>query len=123
MLPLSTAIVEALACRRALKFAKELSIFTFIDKGNAEVIVRDLLEKDGSHPEYGRVLNDALPLAAEFRFCMFTHVKRLGNSIAHFLARCAKFGNELQVWIEFIPNNIAPLVTRGWFNFVLIFME
>lgn len=69
-LPLSTAIVEALACRRALTFAKELSIFKSIVKGDAEVIVRALLAKDGSHPEYGHVLNDALSLAAEFHFCM-----------------------------------------------------
>lgn len=95
LLPLSTAIVAALACRRALTFAKELSIFKSIVKGDVEVIVRALLAKDGSHLEYGHVLNDALSLVAKFRFCMFTHVKRLGNLAAHSLARRAKSGSEL----------------------------
>lgn len=86
LLPLSAATVESLACRRALTFAKELSIFESIAEGDAEVIVRTLLEKDGSHPEYGHVLNNALSIVAKFHFCMFTHVKHLGNSVAHFLA-------------------------------------
>ena len=72
--------------------------------------MKALLIKDGSHPEYGHVLNDAVSLVAEFRFCMFTHVKCLGNSIAHFLASSVKSGNEFQVWIEFIQDDIAPLV-------------
>lgn len=110
--PLSTATAEALACRRALTFAKELSIFESIIEGDVEVIVRALLVKDGSHPEYGHVLNDALSLIAEFHFCMFTHAKHLGNSVAHFLARRAKSGRELLVWIESILDDIAHLVAR-----------
>jgi len=82
-------------------------------EGDAEVIMKALLIKDGSHPEYGHVLNDALSSAVEFRFCMFTHVKRLGNLIVHFLARCAKSSNELQVWIKLILDDIAPPVSRN----------
>ena len=81
-------------------------------EGDAEVIMKALLIKDGSHRKYGHVLNDALSLAAEFRFCIFTHVKLLGNSIVHILARCAKSGNELKVWIKFIHDDIAPLVSH-----------
>ena len=63
------------------------------------------------HPEYGHVIQDSLALAAEFRFCKFEHVRRLGNSVVHFLARRSKSSNELQVWIESILDNIAPLVS------------
>ena len=43
---------------------------------------------------------------------MFTHVKRVSNYVAHFLARRSKSGNELQVWLGSLPNNLAPLVTK-----------
>lgn len=64
------------------------------------------------HPKYGHVIWDILVLATEFWVCKFNHVKCLGNFVAHFLARCSKSGKELQVWIESIPNDIAPLKTR-----------
>ena len=64
------------------------------------------------HPEYGHVIQDSLALAAEFRFCKFEHVRRLGNSVVHFLARRSKSSNELQVWIESIPDDLVPLVSR-----------
>ena len=44
------------------------------------------------------------------RFCNFTHVKRLGNSVAHFLARKSISGSKLHVWMEFVPDDIAPFV-------------
>ena len=64
------------------------------------------------HPEYGHVIQDNLALAAEFHFCKFEHVRRLGNSVAHCLARQSKSSDELQVWIESIPVDLVPLVSR-----------
>ena len=111
-IPKSAATVEALACRRALNLAKELSIFYVVCKGDAEVIIRALQSKEVVHPEYGHVLQDTLVLANVLRVCNFVHVKCVGNSVAHFLARRSKSSNELQVWLETIPEDIAPLVMR-----------
>ena len=55
-IPKSAATVEALACRRALIFAKELSIFEAVCEGDAEVIIRALLSREVVHPEYSHVL-------------------------------------------------------------------
>lgn len=51
-------------------------------------------------------------LVDSFHVCNFSHVKRIGNSVTHFLARRSISDNKLQVWIEFIPNDIALLVTH-----------
>ena len=67
-----------------------------------------MLARDVSHLEYGHVIQDVLFIAFGFWVCKFTHVQRLGNSVAHFLAKRAKLGNELQVWFESIPDDIAP---------------
>ena len=64
------------------------------------------------HPNYGHVIQDSLALATEFRFCKFEHVRHLGNSVAHFLARRSKSSNELQIWIKSILDDLAPLVMR-----------
>ena len=73
------------------------------------IIIKSLLARDVSHPEYGHVIQDVLFIAFGFRVYNFTHVQHLGNSVAHFLAKCAKLDNELQVWFESIPDDIAPL--------------
>ena len=111
-IPKSAATVEALVCRRALYFAKEFRISEFVREGDTEVIIRALLSKEVVHPKYGHVLQDSLVLANGFRVCNFAHIKRVGNSVAHFLANHSKSGNELQVWRETIPEDIAPLVSR-----------
>ena len=62
---------------------------------------------------YEFILNDFLVLAGDICVCFFfffSHVKRLGNFVAHFLARHSKSSNKLQVWIESIPDDIALLV-------------
>nr|POF05551.1 hypothetical protein CFP56_18066 [Quercus suber] len=68
-LPSLVATVEALACRRALLFAKELCIFKAVVEGDAEVIIRALQGREVLHPEYGHVIQDSLALATEFCFC------------------------------------------------------
>ena len=107
--PTCAEIVEALACQRALTFARELNISNVVFEGDAEIIIRSLLARDVSHSEYGHVIQDVLFFAFGFRVCTFTHVKCLGNSVAHFLAKRAKLGNELQVSFESINVDIAPL--------------
>ena len=110
-----------MACRRAVLFAKEMSIFEAIVEGDAEIVISALKDGSTSNLEFGHIIQDSLILANDLRLCIFSHVKRLGNTVAHYLARKAKSGNELQVWIEFIPNDIAPLVHRDSLLFFLPF--
>ena len=75
----------------------ELSVFDATIEGDAEIVSNALCEGGSNHPEFGLIINDSLRLASGFHFCNFAHVKRLGNSVAHFLARKSISGNELQV--------------------------
>ena len=74
-LPTFAATVELLACRKAMLFAKELRAMDCIFKGDAEVIIQAIRNKDSTRPEYGHVINDILSLASDFQFCSFSHVK------------------------------------------------
>ena len=92
---------------------QKFRLYIYIDfKGDAEVIIKALLAMDTNRPKNGRVLNDAILLADYFHFCIFSHVKHLGNSIAHFLTKTAKSGTKLQVWVKSTPDDISSLVTH-----------
>ena len=94
-LPNFVATVEALACKRAVLFTKEMSIFKATFKGDVETVTNVLKDGGSNHPKFSHVINDSLVLASDFCFCSFSHVRRSGNSVAHFLARKYKSGNEL----------------------------
>ena len=96
-IPLSEAIVEALACHRAMIFVKDAGVLDCIFKGDAENIIKAILASNSSHPEYGVVISDILKLVGVFYFCNFSHVKCLSNLVAHFSAKF-KARCELQVW-------------------------
>ena len=93
--PISAATVEALACCRAMILAKDEGVLDCIFKGDAETIIKAILASDLSHPKYGHVINDILQLSIVFSYCSFSHVKRVGNSVVHFLARSSKSSCEL----------------------------
>ena len=78
-----------------MEFAKELSTTNCIFKGDAEVLIKAICREDASNPEYGHVIKDILVLARDFHFSSFNHIKRLGNQVAHHLARRSKSGCEL----------------------------
>lgn len=109
--PISAATVEAMACHRAMILAKDEGILDCILRGTQRLLKKQLAS-DSSHPEYGHVINDIIQLFGVFSYCSFSHVKRLGNLVAHILARSSKSGYELQVWHNSVPDDIAPLVTR-----------
>ena len=85
-----------------------------IFEGDAEQIIKALRAKEVNQLEYGHVLRDSLVLASYFRVCSFSHVRRVSNSVAHFLARHSKSGLELQVWMDSLPDDLAPLVVRDF---------
>ena len=95
-----------------MEFAKEIVVLHCVIEEDAEVITKAICNKDVSHPEYGHVIEDILVLARDFHFSSLCHVKRLGNAVAHYLARRFKSGVELQVWFDTTPEDIVPLVSR-----------
>lgn len=64
-------------------------------EGDAEMIIKTLIAWESLNPWYGHVIQDVLMLAIEFHSCFFSHVKRTGDTVAHFLARKAVSSNEL----------------------------
>ena len=110
--PLSTlvAVMEALACRRAVIFAKEIGLRQVLFEGDSAVVIQALIQGNSPSLEYGNIIEDIRTLATDFDFCHFIHVKRNCNVVADALAKTAKTLSGLAVWLEDVPEDIAPLL-------------
>ena len=109
--PLAQTVVEleALACRRAVQFAKEIGLTQVIFEGDSLSIIQAILEGSLDALPYGNVIEDIRFQAMEFPLSVFTHVPRICNVVADALAKKAKTCRGTQVWLEELPEDIAFL--------------
>ena len=72
------------------------------------IVIQALKEGSSGHSVFSNLIKDSLFQAAKLHFYDFCHVKRSCNTVADALAKKAKSGPELQVWLEDLPGDIAP---------------
>ena len=89
-LPWSVEVVEALAAKRAVQFALEISITKGELEGDLVTIVRALKVEGASHAMFGLIIDDIRALSSNLEKVQFSHIKCRGNCIAHALARHAQ---------------------------------
>ena len=83
-IPLSQTVneMEALVCRKAVQFAKDLGLQKVVIEGDSLVVINALSQGPDCLSSFGNVIDDILVLADDFQFCVFNHVKRLCNVVA-----------------------------------------
>ena len=92
-----------LAARRALSFAQELGFDHIILEGYSNIAIRAMKDKSFSTASFGHILFDIKVLSTHFRHLVFRHSRRLGNNVAHSLARVACNFFPFCTWIEEVP--------------------
>ncbi|XP_065638086.1 uncharacterized protein LOC136071113 [Quercus suber] len=108
-LPHSVELAEALAARRAVVFAQELSIANVLVEGDCLKVVSALRDPAGCHTLYGHIVEDTHCLASQFQSYGFSHVRRRGNLLAHALARRAVSSADFDVWVEELPVELESI--------------
>jgi len=108
-LPNSVLEVEAMACRRVVKFAYEVGIQEVTFEGDSLTVIQAINNDGASEAPYGNLINDIIVFASHLSKVEFKHVKRSCNRVADALAKKAKNGDVFQAWIEDLPSDIAPL--------------
>ena len=107
-LPALVEMVEVLAVRWAVVFAKELGFDKVIVEGDSATTITSI---NGGHMDYfvsGHVLMDIKCLFSSFSYVLVTHTYREGNSVAHKLARqVVRF--PFLVWMESVPPDILEV--------------
>ncbi|KAG5544959.1 hypothetical protein RHGRI_017425 [Rhododendron griersonianum] len=95
--PLSPRVIEALGFRFALTTALCWGYSRIIVEGDALQIVQ-ALNGSRSFVDCDTIILDCLQIAMNFSSCLFSHVKRGCNRVAHFVARKSLSGNGLMSW-------------------------
>ena len=99
-------LAEALAARRAVGFALELSIFSVELEGDYSRVISTLNASKSCNTLFGHVTDVCRGVSASLRLCKFQHVRWEGNRLAHTLVRRAVLFVDTDVWIKSLPNDL-----------------
>lgn len=99
-------MAEALAARRVVIFARELSLFNNIVVGDCLHVIQ-ALKRSGPCPlMFGHIINETKGLGSMLRSCLFQHIRRDGNRLDHNLAKKSVLSRDLEVWVEDLPEDV-----------------
>ena len=105
-LPRMVEMAEALAVRKAMEFARDLSLFDVILEGDCLQVKQALNALEGCNTLYGHIVNETKRLGGVLRRCSFQHVRRDRNKFAHVLARRAVSSADTDIWVEDLPVDL-----------------
>ena len=102
-------LAEALAVRRAVGFALELSLFSVEIEGDCARVISALNALKSCNTLFGHLTDECRRVSTSLRFCKFQHVKREGNRLTHALARRAVLSVDTDVWVESLPSDLEDV--------------
>ena len=110
-LPYSSDIVEAMAATRAIYFAQEIGLNSFILEGDSEAMIKCLRSDDDSFSLFGHILAVAKATTETSCCISFSHIRRLGSFVAHNLAKHARHVRGFSVWMEDVPPHLQAILS------------
>ena len=106
-LSFSSDIVETVAATRAISFAQELGITSYILEGDLESMIKALKTDEESVSPFGHIFALAKSTLASISRISFFHVCKLSNNVAHNLTRHARYIRGISVWMENVPPHLS----------------
>ncbi|KAK7809482.1 hypothetical protein CFP56_004049 [Quercus suber] len=105
-------MAEALAAKRAVQLATEMSFLRVMVEGDCKRVIQALQASGRSLMLYGHVLEDIRRVGSTLQICSFHHVFREGNLLAHSLARRAVLTADIDVWVEELPSDLDDVFRK-----------
>ena len=109
-LPFSVTIVEVIAAKKALQFAKDLGLSSIVLEGDSKITIDGLMGEDSSLAEYGHLIDEAKEIAKKLVEVEFNHVQRQANNVAHNIARHARHVSKFSVWMEDVHPHLFSVI-------------
>ena len=81
-----------------------------IVKGDSELIVKALRNKDNGLDSFASLINDVSLFSSLFSKLSYSHSRRDDNKVAHSLAKLALITPDCIVWMEDVPFRTLPFV-------------
>ena len=101
--PLGVLEAVAKAFEAGLFLARDIGIQDIILEGDSLIIYNALCGTSLPPSSVALIVLGMLDVCKEFRRIEFSHVKRMGNRLAHLLAKYAIGINDFRVWMEENP--------------------
>lgn len=105
-LPQSIEMAEALAARKVVVFAKELSLSDVIIEGDCLRVAQARAASGRCNTLFGQVIEETRQIRASLQQCQFLHVRREGNRLAHALVRRAISTANTDVRVEELSSDL-----------------
>lgn len=105
-------VVEAIAARRAIIFAREHGLRQVVLEGDCQMLMQALQTGDSNSVLIGHLVADVRHHTVSFKRCSFTFVSKSCNRVAHALAQYAWNVKSFQVWMEDLPPPAIPLALK-----------
>ena len=102
-------MAEVLAARRAMRFATELCLFQVIIEGDCSRVIVALKGFGRCRTLFGHIVDESKRIGGTLRSCLFQHVRREGNMLAHCSAKKAVFSADTDVWVESLPEDVEDV--------------
>ena len=112
-MPCSSDLVEAIAAARAIAFAHDLSLSNYILEGDSDKVIKALKRNDDSLSDFGHILASAKTLT-DVNCITFSHTRRIGNAVAHNLAKHARHVIGFKVWMEDVPSHLHSVLCADY---------
>ncbi|XP_075633993.1 uncharacterized protein LOC142606559 [Castanea sativa] len=109
-LPTTMIEIEALAARRAMELALELSLDNITLEGDNETLFKALKNRDTSLAMHGHLIKDILFLSSYFSTFNVSFVRRQCNPLAHSLACKTKSLPLMTVWMDTVPPDLVSVL-------------
>lgn len=97
-----------MTCVDARTLAQEWKITHVVIEGDAKQVVQ-AINGEVSYADCDSVILDCTKLASKFSSCIFTHVQRDCNKIAHVLAKRSLLVVRFEIWWEAVPSWLSAL--------------
>lgn len=98
---------EVIAATKAISFAGSISPFDVIVEGDSFNLIRALKDVNPNPSRLGHLIDFVRIESSVFRSVEFSFTPRMGNSVAHCLARFSKGLPSSFVWLKDPPNFIC----------------
>ncbi|XP_042983365.1 uncharacterized protein LOC122312778 [Carya illinoinensis] len=107
------ATIEAIAILRGIQLSLPLGIPKLIIETDCLHVVQELQSSEASYASVGNLFADINHLMMRFQEAQVIHVNRMGNGVAHSLARHAWNIEDINVWWDQIPSFVHHSL---WFD-------
>ena len=107
----ATDQVEALAVEQGVLLAQELQLSRVIVESDALAVIQ-AINDNTTGSDLGHILQGVFLVCESFESCIFKHLSRDFNAIAHELAQLACRTESSCMWNEVTPSEVSRLVQK-----------